>query len=1171
MSQHIHTYGPNCHLAPRNEEAAHGPCEEIPEIRTQFFYCSSIPLDDPLGAVAPPTSDSKAVKQPPKPFSPRDNETLQKAWTGLSSSRDRRNHKRNFKTKHSSPAGTKHKHKHDSKNDPETNEEAGEEAGSQKYRHEHPEHELSKDPAEQKGHRGKKNKAEPDSIACPCKSSHLWCRNAPGKCTCTSCPKGPAQRNMMTSDIQESPHDHKKKLHESEPSDHAEEETRKDSTSYKKTKEAKSKKSKLDKTHGTDDREPTTSAEADAEPENTEGFRCGHLDHEFEPKSVDTRFPSCCDDSIRHVPTKQEQAQNSDVDKSSEPSSATWCCADLERDNRDHGEAETTRDKGQDTKESSVPTPGPEEKAADKSKGAEVQSSKIGKKLKGKYKVFGKQMVQDERTDGANDEPSIIEDLGLYGQDTDGDVDTGIATLDQGDATNENYGTAPQVLMAGDGNTHTKTTELGTTGKPFLKLPARSESPVPLHIPKDETEPATNPRKTHERDSTEDLEVEGCKAHKHRDQVNVPVGYSRLHEVSLPSLQMKPIYWSPLHDVAACIYGTWFYKDNMYPVEPAVANQLEIGYRELQCWSQTWKDQLSSAIEVGAAGEEKIAHRLWPAEETQKGSNSKSTEHLVSADPYCAARCFHGEAAAEGKADEVEAKPTASTSIPKKYPNSQVIYKNASEAFILRPNLQPSEYYGRKPLAKIMKNMIVGVPVVRGFDWNSWEKLHPSKRTNTSNKTPYKTGGYGRTAGSKPDSCPACQAQEEVPEFSDLCLVIHGIGQKLSERMESFHFTHAVNGFRTEVNRELCNPDVKKVLREDLSGVMVLPVNWRKDLVFEDGGPTKSGDKDDAESTYTLNDITLPTIPAVRGLICDVMLDIPYYLSKHKPKMIAALIAEANRIYRLWCKNNLGFHKKGRVHLIAHSLGSVMALEVLSKQPTSMPADLSRRTNTKCFDFRTTNCFLAGSPASFFLLLDNAHLLPRKALNKPGAEQGDDTRGDVVGEVGTFGCLAVDNIYNIMHINDPIAYRLNATVDAAYASSLKIAEVPNSSLSFFNSVGHAMKSLPGISSTSDLGMGQLPKPAMIKMPSQVEMAVHDFSAEEIAEKKFCLLNDNGQVDWCLGNRGGMLDNQYINMLSAHSSYWTHRDFIRMLCVEMGRKAGRDNTLPNMRAVKKSRK
>lgn len=40
--------------------------------------------------------------------------------------------------------------------------------------------------------------------------------------------------------------------------------------------------------------------------------------------------------------------------------------------------------------------------------------------------------------------------------------------------------------------------------------------------------------------------------------------------------------------------------------------------------------------------------------------------------------------------------------------------------------------------------------------------------------------------------------------------------------------------------------------------------------------------------------------------------------------MIKAMVREANRIYRLWCKNNPEFHGQGRVHIIAHSLGSVM-------------------------------------------------------------------------------------------------------------------------------------------------------------------------------------------------------------------------------------------------------
>ena len=95
-------------------------------------------------------------------------------------------------------------------------------------------------------------------------------------------------------------------------------------------------------------------------------------------------------------------------------------------------------------------------------------------------------------------------------------------------------------------------------------------------------------------------------------------------------------------------------------------------------------------------------------------------------------------------------------------------------------------------------------------------------------------------------------------------------------------------------------------------------------------------------------------------------------MSHHKPKMIEAVITEANRVYRLWAQNNPEFHEGGgRVHLIAHSLGSAMAMEVLSKQPTAVPkVDLSGEINKEYFDFKTTNLFFAGSPAGFFLLLD---------------------------------------------------------------------------------------------------------------------------------------------------------------------------------------------------------
>lgn len=46
-----------------------------------------------------------------------------------------------------------------------------------------------------------------------------------------------------------------------------------------------------------------------------------------------------------------------------------------------------------------------------------------------------------------------------------------------------------------------------------------------------------------------------------------------------------------------------------------------------------------------------------------------------------------------------------------------------------------------------------------------------------------------------------------------------------------------------------------------------------------------------------------------------------------------------------------------------------------------------------------------------------ANLLPRKGRDKPGREGEDRERG-VAGEAGTYGCLAIDNLYNIVHYND---------------------------------------------------------------------------------------------------------------------------------------------------------
>lgn len=348
----------------------------------------------------------------------------------------------------------------------------------------------------------------------------------------------------------------------------------------------------------------------------------------------------------------------------------------------------------------------------------------------------------------------------------------------------------------------------------------------------------------------------------------------------------------------------------------------------------------------------------------------------------------------------------------------------------------------------------------------------------------------------------------------------------------------------------------------------------------------QANDDEDTVLNFALSDILPPTIPAVRNLIGDVMLDIPYYLSHHKHKMVNAVIKEANKIYGLWCKNNPGFNKElggGRIHLIAHSLGSAIALDILSAQPTNIyrsalqntfPAapkqhekdadetasiDSTLSAVSSQFDFNTTNLFTAGSPLGIFLLLNRRGLVPRY---KSKIENPDSTDHSVCGTQGTYGCIAVENIYNIMHYSDPIATQLNGTVDVTYAASLKRAHVPSTASSFLSYLPQY-----GTSTAATSAKPQIPV-LQQRLPSQMELEVHDFSREEMAERRMALLNDCGQIDWYLKAGAGMLDNAYLNMLGAHSSYWESRDFVRMIVVEVGRRRGRDGVIEGMGIVKK---
>lgn len=364
-----------------------------------------------------------------------------------------------------------------------------------------------------------------------------------------------------------------------------------------------------------------------------------------------------------------------------------------------------------------------------------------------------------------------------------------------------------------------------TTGTPFVRAPSRKQTATISREDKP-VRPKIKPQDTYEWDDTSHLvdtpvAPENQPGHpKPSPEATVAVGVSRLHQVEMPNLQMTPIYWTPVHDEAVVIRGTWFYEDTMLPVETPVANMLEAGYVDLQVWTETWKDELNSAVDVGAAGEEKIVHKLWPTRSqklpdsrpsSRRGTSTAavdrenllrtvtSTRGEVEPDSPDQVRVKAVEAAcdiidistgpggADNKASGVST--YGNNGAARNYTSFGVIYANKREARLLKPSLMPSAYYGRRPLANyIRKGHKLGINVVRGFDQRIWNKLHPAKLSPMAAKA--EQGAASSAANVPPSSRPRTKEtgrEEAQTKVTDLVFVIHGIGQQLSHRMSRLY------------------------------------------------------------------------------------------------------------------------------------------------------------------------------------------------------------------------------------------------------------------------------------------------------------------------------------------------------------------------------------------------
>lgn len=112
-------------------------------------------------------------------------------------------------------------------------------------------------------------------------------------------------------------------------------------------------------------------------------------------------------------------------------------------------------------------------------------------------------------------------------------------------------------------------TDDGISGKPFIRVGSPDSTPAsrPCSSQKASVPGDSGPQSGHRPAQTQhhlpavQAPAEALAGSQRRDlSVDVVVGVSRLHMVSLPALRMQPIYWSPVNDNAVAMRATWFYR-----------------------------------------------------------------------------------------------------------------------------------------------------------------------------------------------------------------------------------------------------------------------------------------------------------------------------------------------------------------------------------------------------------------------------------------------------------------------------------------------------------------------------------------------------------------------------------------------------------------------------------
>ncbi|KAG8808008.1 hypothetical protein FRC17_004176 [Serendipita sp. 399] len=578
-------------------------------------------------------------------------------------------------------------------------------------------------------------------------------------------------------------------------------------------------------------------------------------------------------------------------------------------------------------------------------------------------------------------------------------------------------------------------------------------------------------------------------------QVGVPIGKERLFEIDVRSMVNRP-------------------------VDEPLASELEKAYQTIKPWEPSYEEEVAAAIQAGSVAYEKLKVPL--AHSSDGGS--------VFFDDAGSARILYSSLSTRVSSAIFATIRGSRSNSP--YPGAPVAYRGYDEA-VLRANVpsRPSSVSPTRTSGNASDILDDKRSRRKSMDVRNTAKAE-DKRGRRSTDQPRETlndidttAGYDSKVG-----------EGNSQDVTDLILVVHGIGQGLSTQYESYNFVYMVNLMRIIARKQAMSPALNSIMRSN--NVQFLPIQWRTTLKLDEDESRRRAE-DGLDNRFSLADITLKKhIPMIRELSNEVLIDIPYFMSHHQAKMIETDISSLVRSEPIVQYNGQS---------VAHSLGAPLCAHILSSQPTLRPPLVEPPPDIPWnqFLFNVSSLFMIGSPLAVFLHINQVQLIARKGRERTMQSPPD----EALDRVGLLGCMAVDSVYNIFQLSDPIAYKLNPCVDSGRAAELHPIAIPSITGtllgSFQKGVSRIIDGFFSASSTTQSGTAT---------PKESEEIIFELGGGpdklqgSRAERRFAALNHHGAIDFYLPGEGGI--SEYVDMITAHSSYWGDSSLAAFILAEI---------------------